>query len=58
MYYEARELMERYGYTTVPAGKMFKFIVHELICLVNIWCYKDILCEYVFVNHLYNELVI
>ena len=35
MYYEARKLMERYGYTIVPAGKMFKFIVHELTASVN-----------------------
>ena len=58
MYYEARELMERYGYTIVPAGKMFKFIVHELTASVNKESYKDILCEYVFRNHLYNELVL
>ena len=58
MYYEARELMERYGYTIVPAGKMFKFIVHELNASVNKESYKDILCEYVFRNHLYNELVL
>ena len=57
MYYEARELMERYGYTIVPAG-MFKFIVHELTASVNKESYKDILCEYVFRNHLYNELVL
>ena len=43
MYYEARELMERYGYTIVPAGKMFKFIVHELTASVNKESYKDIL---------------
>ena len=55
MYYEARQLIDKYGYADVDATKLFMFMVHELEASVNEEEYKNKISEYVFKKHLYNE---
>lgn len=58
MYYEARQLIDRYGYIYVSESKLFMFMVHELEVSVNEEEYKDKIAEYVFKKHLYNEALL
>lgn len=48
MYYEARQLIDKYGYADVDATKLFMFMVHELEASVNEEEYKNKISEYVF----------
>ena len=58
MYYEARQLIERFGYISVSPASLFKFMVHELEASSTKENYKDCITEYVFKKHLYNEPVL
>lgn len=58
MYYEARQLIDHYGYMYVSAPKLFMFMVHELEASGNTEEYKNIITEHIFKNHLYNEIVL
>lgn len=48
MYYETRQLIDKYGYADVDATKLFMFMVHELDASVNEEEYKNKISEYVF----------
>ena len=58
MYYEAKQLIERYGYAYVSADRLFKFMVHEIDASMNSEEYKTVITEYVFKKHLYNEQIL
>lgn len=58
MYYEARSLIEKYGFIYVSKDRLFKFMVHELDASMNTEEYKNIITEYVYKNHLYNEIIL